>query len=77
MIALTEASLEQMILNIQGHLDDSKERIALRPTKLIMAPFMYRSLCYRRPVRKARGVRGRKRALAKRRVSLYMKLLRS
>ena len=63
MTELTQESLERALMEMVGHLESMEERIILRPTHLIIPPAIYRKLMWRSPIRKARGIRGRKRAL--------------
>ena len=63
MTVLTEDSLTRALEQLAGMVDDAEKRITLRPSHLIMPPYMYRKLMWRSPVRKAKGIRGRKRAL--------------
>jgi len=76
MTALTEESLEQALMQMAGHIEAMEERIALRPTHLIVSPAIFRNLMWRPPIRKARGVRGRKRALSKRPAPMFWKMMR-
>lgn len=75
-MALTEASLEQAIMEIMRMVDDSGKRIAVKPTKLIVSYSMLRDLMYLPPIKKARGMRKRKRALTRRGGTLFWKLFR-
>lgn len=63
MTELTQESLEQLLTNLARHIDEVGERISLIPKHLVVPPTIYRKLVYRSPVKKARGIRGRKRAL--------------
>ena len=63
MSELTQESLEKALMEMTGLIEAMGERVALKPTRLIVPPFMFRNMMYRAPVRKARGIRGRKRAL--------------
>lgn len=73
MIELTKESLEKLILDFQERINT----IALKPTKLIAPPATYRRLMYRTPVKKSKGIRGRKRALYGRSNPLMWRLMRS
>jgi hypothetical protein len=75
-MTLTEASLEQAIMEIMGMVNDSGQRIDLKPTKLIVSYSMLRDLMYLPPIKKARGMRKRKRALTRRGGTLFWKLFR-
>lgn len=63
MTALTHESLEAVLLDMAHMVTSRGEVIRIRPKHLIIPPVMYRSLMYRTPIRKARGIRGRKKAL--------------
>lgn len=76
MTALTEESLERALMQMAGCIEAMEERIALRPTHLIMPPSMHRLLMWRPPIRKARGIRGRKRAIARRPAPMLWKMMR-
>lgn len=76
MTALTEESLERLLLNLMGHIDEVGERISLIPKHLIVPPAIFRNLMWRPPIRKARCMRGRKRALSRRPAPLLWKMMR-
>lgn len=71
MTALTFEALEEAIRSL---MDQPEDKIAVRPTKLIVSAQMNRQLFLRPPVRKVRGPQGRMRALKRRRVSLLTRL---
>ena len=72
---MTTLTLEALEVCLRNLMDEPEERIALRPTKLIISPEMNHQLRLRPPIRKLRGPRGRIRALKQRRVSLLTRLL--
>lgn len=74
MTALTQATLENALIDVWSMVKG--DRIALKPTKLIVPPAYYRYLMWRPALRKARGVRGRKQAMKRRAVAKINLLLR-
>ena len=66
MTELTEESLTATLERLAAMVMDTEQRMTLRPTHLIISPAMYRRLMWRPPIKKARGIRGRKRAIARR-----------
>lgn len=63
MTELTQESLEKVLLDMAHMVNSRGEVFTIRPKHLIVSPVMFRSLMYRTPIRMARGLRGRKRAL--------------
>jgi hypothetical protein len=58
-------------------LNDAIEKpIQTRPTKLIVPRVYFNILMYRPPIKKARGVRARRRALTRRANATFLKLLK-
>ena len=76
MTTLTLESLEQALMQMAGHIEAMEERIALRPMHLIVPPAIFRNLMWRPPIRKARGMRGRKRAVSRRPAPVLWKMMR-
>lgn len=76
MTALTEESLEQALMQMAVHIDAMEDRIALRASHLIVPPAILRNLMWRPPIRKAKGIRGRKRALSRRPAPVLWKMMR-
>lgn len=59
-------SLEEAIMQMATLMDSSEERLALKPTYLIVPPSICRLLFWLPAVAKRRNARGRKRALMQR-----------
>ena len=59
-------SLEEAIMQMATLMDSSEERLALKPTYLIVPPSICRLLFWLPAVAKRRNTRGRKRALIQR-----------
>lgn len=60
---LPQQSLEQAMVDVWQNVEDSGKVIALKPTKVWFPPFVMRWFLHSFPIRKARGARGRKKAL--------------
>jgi phage major head subunit gpT-like protein len=67
MTNLTEESLEAALTKLANMVDDMGNRIAVRPSHLIVPPSMFKQslkiLFYKPPIRRATGRRKRKLAL--------------
>lgn len=74
MTDLTEAALVDILKKIEAA--QTKGTINLRPTKLIVPRVYFDILMYRPPIKKARGVRARRRALTRRANATFLKLLK-
>lgn len=66
MTELTEESLTATLEKLAAMVVGTEQRMILRPTHLIISPAIYNRLMWRPPIKKARGIRGRKRAIARR-----------
>lgn len=75
MTGLTQATLENALVDLWNMVESN--HIALKPTKLIVPPSVYRTLLWRPALRKARGVRGRKKTMKRRAVAAINLLFRS
>ena len=67
-------SLEEAIMQMATLMDSTEERLALKPTYLIVPPSICRFLFWLPAVAKRRNTRGRKRALMKRGKSKWEKI---
>lgn len=76
MTALTEESLTATLERLASMVLDAEQRMSLRPKHLIIPPAIYRRLMWRPPIKKARGIRGRKRAINKRTQPALWKMMR-
>lgn len=63
MTELTQESLERLLMNLKKHIDEVGDRISVIPKYLIVPPAIFRTMMYRTPIKMAKGIRGRKRAL--------------
>lgn len=75
MTALTQDALEKALIDVMSMVEGN--RIALKPTKLIVSPSMYRTLMWRPTLQKIRGARGRRKAMKRRATTKLFALLRS
>ena len=60
---MNERLLEEALQELAQKVESMEALITLRPSHLIVPPVVYRTLMWRSPIRKAKGIRGRKRAL--------------
>lgn len=74
MTALTQTTLENALIDVSSMAKGNQ--IALKPTKMIIPPAYYRYLLWRPALHKARGVRGRKKAINRRAVAKINLLFR-
>ena len=63
MTELTEESLEKVLLDMAFMINSQGETFVIRPKQLIVPPAIFRTMMYRTPIKMAKGIRGRKRAL--------------
>ena len=63
MTDLTHESLEKVLLDMAFMVNSQGETVVIRPKHLIVPPAIFRTMMYRTPIKMARSVRGRKRAL--------------
>jgi hypothetical protein len=73
---LTQESLEKVLLDIAFMVNSQDETFVIRPKHLIVPPAIFCIMMYRTPIKMARGVRGRKRALYWRSKPIMWKLLK-
>ncbi len=76
MTELTEESLTATLERLAAMIEDTEQRMTLRPKHLIIPPAIYRRLMWRSPIKKARSVRGRKKAIYNRTQPALWKMMR-
>lgn len=63
MTELTEDSLTAALEQLAGMIEDTEQRMVLRPSHLIVPPAILNRLLYRPPIAIRRGPRGRRLAM--------------
>jgi hypothetical protein len=73
---MDEESLEAMLLDMAHMVNSRGDVFIIKPKHLIVPPAIYRRLMWRPPIRKARNIRGRKRALSRRPTPVLWKMMK-